>query len=95
MVSLSPALREASSNGNVKWVQILLKKGASTDAVTLSSYPIFGAALNGHTDIVKLLLEAGSPNNPTDKENGKALYDVLKEYEKTKMIELLNSHNTE
>jgi ankyrin repeat protein len=80
-VQWSHALESVSADGNMEWVQLLLDRGAVTTAHELARYPIYGAALNRHVDVVKTLLEAGSSANPTDEQTGEALIDILKDEE--------------
>lgn len=73
-------LMEASAHGNLEWVQRLLERGAVTSGTQLGTHPIYGAALNGHVDVVKALLDAGSPANPADPQSGDRLIQLLSEY---------------
>jgi ankyrin repeat protein len=75
----SRALAEASGNGNVEWVQLLLDRGANTAAIEFSRHPLFGAALNGHIEVAQMLLEAGAFPNPVNERNEQSLIDLLVE----------------
>ena len=57
------ALCVASMGGNTEIVQMLLEHGA--DPNTASGDPLRSAVIDGHLDIVKLLVEAGAQITPT------------------------------
>jgi len=83
-VLISPALRKVSANGNLNWVLKLLDRGASLKGSSLSGYPIYGSAFNGHKDVVQALLNAGSPVNPQSEDS--SLFEYLAKYEFTDKI---------
>ena len=56
-----PPLIEASANGNIAVVKLLLDKGAQVDITnTEKETALMIASQNGHTDVVKLLLDKGA-----------------------------------
>jgi|GEM_PF-3398883 len=89
-IAWSRALQSASANGEIEWVNKLLKRGASIDGHDYSSYPIFGPALNGHKAVVQRLLDAGSITNPSS--DGDSLFKKLEEYEGVEMLEFLRAY---
>lgn len=64
-------LIEASKNGHIDIVQLLLEKGAKPNETGsfLNNPPIIFACRNGHTEIVKLLLDRGADPESTDTNN--------------------------
>jgi ankyrin repeat protein len=88
-IAYSEAISEASSQGNLEWVEKLLEMGASLEAKRFFDLPIVGPALNGHTDVVKALLDAGSIANPNRK--GESLVEMLIEDGKVEMAEILKN----
>jgi len=63
-----PPLREAASRGNLEIVDLLLAKGAKADFNYLKrGTPLLTAIGNGHTEVIKRLLENGAAlNAPVD-----------------------------
>ena len=56
-----PALHQASFNGHLEVVRLLLEAGASCNqTANQGKTPLICAAENGHMEVVRLLLEAGS-----------------------------------
>ena len=54
-------LHSAALSGNTDTVKLLLKEGASVQAINIhSNSALHLAAQNGHTDIVELLLKEGA-----------------------------------
>lgn len=89
----SGALEHASADGNMEWVQLLLDRGAVMTGHELRLYPIYGAAFNQHMDVVRTLLEAGSPANPRDVKTGETLIEVLESHDGyDEIIALLRSY---
>ena len=88
---VSQGLVDASSQGNLEWVNKLLGMGAVVETVHFRSHPIVGAALNGHSEVVKALLDAGSPIDLADDE-GKTLIDRLEENGNKEMLSLIKSY---
>ena len=56
-------LINASKNGKVELVKLLLKQGAKTELSDGQHTAIRGAGLNGHLEVVQLLIEAGANVN--------------------------------
>lgn len=89
---MSQALAHASSKGNMAFVNLLLDRGASLDGIRMSDFPIFGPALNGHVEIVRRLLEAGSIANPA--EGDKSVIQYAEEYNNDEIVKLLKEYES-
>ena len=69
------SLHKAAVGGHDDIVRLLLKKGASIEAINKNSYtPLHLAALNGHTSTVELLLTRGASIEATTKSNSTPLH---------------------
>ena len=69
--TMDAALREAAMNGHADIAELLLKHGASANALDpLGSTPLICAACNGHADVVRILLDHGA--DPSLKQSAQA-----------------------
>ena len=66
---LQGALYHASVGGYLEIATLAIKAGAKADTVDEESYPLQSATLEGHLDIVKLLVGNGADVNYQDKRN--------------------------
>lgn len=85
----STALFFAASNGHVAMVQWLIARGARI-ARTGSQAPLQVASMLGHTDVVRVLLEAGAPifgGAPTTRSSD--VLDIAVSAQRTEVLRLL------
>ena len=71
-------LLSAAQHGNVEILRELLDRGASPDANYEGFTPVMHAAIQSHTDAIKLLIARGVPVNARDKNGLTALGWALK-----------------
>ena len=93
--SLKTALHYGAEKGHKKVVELLLAKGANTDARdALSTTPLHGAVEKGHKEVVELLIANGADANAKDYKGRTPLwYAKRKGY--TEIVELLRKHGAE
>lgn len=82
----------ASAKGQTEFVEFLLGKIPANEIDSASKYgttPLMGASIEGHADVVKVLVEAGADRSRKDEQSKTAKdYAVLKGH--TKIVELLS-----
>ena len=72
----------ASRGGNAREVRRLLSSGVNPNCVIVEQYdatPMLAAALNGHIDVVKVLLDGGANPDISDNEGSTALHIAVLE----------------
>lgn len=79
---------EGSSYGDI--AELLLKHGAEVNAIQQGGWtPLHEAALHGHEEMIKLLLEFGA-NKTIKKDNGEIPLDVALQRNHLHVVTLLN-----
>jgi len=90
------ALHHASSSGDTNAVKALLDKGAYINTVGEGYSPLFLAINDGHTAVVRLLLERGADPNLTDINTGhRAALHFASEYNRPEIAKILLEHGAD
>jgi ankyrin repeat protein len=62
----SAPIQQCAHNGNLEVLELLLKSGAEVNAPHCGSHALGTAAVSGHADFVRMLLEAGAAPNQSE-----------------------------
>jgi uncharacterized protein len=85
----------AASKGHLGIVKHLLEHGAELDVSEPEKNPLFAAVLNGHADVVQLLLDSGIDATVTYNGHYTDKMDAIefaKMYGQTEIAELIREH---
>lgn len=89
-------LLQAASNGSLKGVRAALSQGANINAVSIdntiwtSGYtPLINASMNGHSEIVRILIKGGANPNQLTGYSSNAFIEAASRESNTEILELL------